>query len=78
MSKNLEIVMIRGEYIELGKLLKFAGLADTGGEARSILETGEVSVNGKVERRRGAKIRDNDVVCVEKPPKLMKIKTNTS
>jgi len=55
-------VPIRGEVIRLGQLLKHAGLADSGGEARALLEQGTVTVNGEVESRRGRQLRAGDVV----------------
>jgi ribosome-associated protein len=48
--------------IRLGQLLKLAGLADSGGEAKSVLAAGQVRVNGMVETRRGAQLRPGDVV----------------
>jgi ribosome-associated protein len=57
-------VDIREETIRLGQLLKFAGLAGSGGEARALLDDGGVTVNGKVEQRRGRQLRRGDVVRV--------------
>jgi ribosome-associated protein len=55
---------IRGESIRLGQALKLSGLADTGGEARALVEQGAVSVNGEVETRRGRQLRHGDVVAL--------------
>lgn len=55
-------VKIDTEYIKLDQLLKFSGLADTGGIAKEVIKNGEVLVNGEVETRRGKKIRKEDVV----------------
>jgi ribosome-associated protein len=55
---------IRGETIRLGQLLKLAGLAGSGSEAKLLLDTEEVSVNGEREQRRGRKLRPGDVVRV--------------
>ena len=55
---------IRGEMIRLGQLLKLAGVASGGGEAKELLAAGEVSVNGEPETRRGRQLRDGDVVRV--------------
>lgn len=55
-------VPIRDETIRLGQLLKLSGLADSGGEARMLLEEGAVVVNGEPEQRRGRQLRDGDVV----------------
>lgn len=55
-------VKIDTEYIKLDQLLKFSGLADTGGIAKEVIKNGEVLVNGEIETRRGKKIRKEDVV----------------
>ncbi len=53
-----------GESIRLGQALKLSGLAETGGEARALVEDGVVTVNDEVETRRGRQLRDGDVVAV--------------
>jgi ribosome-associated protein len=55
---------IRGESIRLGQAPKLAGLAESGGEARALVEDGAVTVNAEVETRRGRQLRDGDVVAV--------------
>ena len=57
-------VEIRGDTIRLGQLLKLSGIADSGGEARALVEAGEVTVNGEPERRRGRQLHPGDVVAV--------------
>jgi len=57
-------VTIRGEMIRLGQLLKLAGLADSGGHARELIQDGAATVNGEVETRRGRQLRDGDVVAL--------------
>lgn len=57
-------VPIRGDVIRLGQLLKLAGVVDAGGEAKDLLATGAVRVNGEPESRRGRQLRDGDVVEV--------------
>jgi ribosome-associated protein len=56
-------VPISGDMIRLGQLLKHAGLVGSGGDARALLETGEVTVNGEPETRRGRQLRRGDVVA---------------
>jgi ribosome-associated protein len=58
-------IEIRGDTIRLGQALKLSGLADSGGEARALVESGGVTVNGDVERRRGRQLHPGDVVAVE-------------
>jgi ribosome-associated protein len=55
---------IRGESIRLGQALKLSGLAESGGEARALVEQGAVTVNSEVETRRGRQLRDGDVVAL--------------
>ncbi|MGA0121436.1 MAG: RNA-binding S4 domain-containing protein [Gaiellales bacterium] len=57
-------VEVRPGGIALGQLLKFAGLVDTGGEAKALLAAGAVSVNGEPEGRRGRTLADGDVIGV--------------
>ena len=55
-----EHVKINTEYIKLDALLKFAGAAETGGEAKQAIQEGEVKVNGQVCAMRGKKLRPGD------------------
>ena len=55
---------IRGESIRLGQALKLSGLAESGGEARALIEDGAAIVNGEVETRRGRQLQRGDVVDV--------------
>ncbi len=48
--------------ITLGQALKAASIVGTGGEAKILIQAGEVRVNGEVETRRGRKLREGDVV----------------
>jgi ribosome-associated protein len=57
-------VPIRGEVIRLGELLKLAGVVGTGGEAKVLLASEEVRVNGEPESRRGRQLRAGDEVLV--------------
>ena len=57
-------VPIRGEMIRLGELLKLAGVVGTGGEAKLLLASEEVRVNGEPETRRGRQLRAGDEVLV--------------
>jgi ribosome-associated protein len=50
------------EYIELNKLLKVMNLVQTGGEAHIRIDSGEVAVNGAIEKQRRKKLRTGDLV----------------
>lgn len=55
-------IKITTEFIKLDALLKFASLVDSGGEAKNLIQNGEVLVNGEVCTMRGKKIRPGDKV----------------
>ena len=57
-------VPIQGDVIRLGQLLKLAGLAESGGDARALVEKGAVTVNGEVETRRGRQLHPGDVIAL--------------
>ncbi|RAX24009.1 MULTISPECIES: RNA-binding S4 domain-containing protein [unclassified Actinomyces] len=59
-------VPVSGE-IKLGQFLKLAGLVDDGADARIAIQSGDVTVNGEVETRRGHRLADGDVVVVDLP-----------
>lgn len=50
------------EYIALCDLLKLAGLAESGGQAKALIAEGLVSRNGETETRKTAKIRGGEVI----------------
>ncbi|WP_054252900.1 S4 domain-containing protein YaaA [Neofamilia massiliensis] len=58
-------VKIDTEFIKLDSLLKYANLVGTGGEAKILIQEGQVLVNGEVETRRGRKIHKGDLVDLE-------------
>lgn len=62
---------LRGEYIELDKLLKATGLADSGGHARMMITEGQVRVDGQAESRKTAKIRAGQRVQLQGQPAIL-------
>lgn len=56
-------VGVRGT-IRLGQFLKLAGLVEHGADAKDVVAAGEVTVNGRVETRRGRQLAGGDVVAV--------------
>ncbi|MEZ5125534.1 MAG: RNA-binding S4 domain-containing protein [Thermoleophilia bacterium] len=48
----------------LGSFLKLTGVAPTGGQAKILIQCGDVRVNGRVEMRRGRRLEVGDVVAV--------------
>ena len=60
-----EKVKINTEFIKLDQLLKFSGLAETGGDAKDMILDEIVSVNNEPCTMRGKKIRPGDEVVLE-------------
>lgn len=60
-----EDVPVGSESIRLAAFLKFAGILDSGGDAKEAIIDGYVKVNGEVERRRGRQLQVGDVVTFE-------------
>ncbi len=58
----METITITTEFIKLDALLKYAALVGTGGEAKTVIAEGLVTVNGEVCTMRGKKIRPGDKV----------------
>ena len=58
----METLKLRDEYIRLGQALKAAGLVQSGVDAKFVIQDGLVRVNSEVERRRGRKLREGDLV----------------
>jgi len=55
-------VEVTKEPVELYKILKFEGMVSSGGEAKSVIAEGQVSVNGKKETRKRNKIFSGDII----------------
>ncbi len=59
-----EKIKIHTDFIKLDALLKFANLCPTGGDAKNVIQDGEVKVNGETCTMRGKKIRPGDRVTL--------------
>ena len=58
----MNTVTIRDEFIKLGQAMKLAGMVDSGVEAKEVITSGLVKVNGEMDDRRGRKLYKGDVV----------------
>ena len=58
-------IRIDTEFIRLDALLKYAGLVQTGGEAKLRIQAGEVLVDGEVCTQRGRKLRPGSIAELE-------------
>jgi len=57
-------VEITTEFITLDAFLKWIGIVDSGGQAKSLIATGAIIVNGESETRRGRKLRNGDQITL--------------
>ncbi len=63
---------LKGEHVALCDLLKFEGIANSGGQAKMMVADGIVMVDGETELRKKAKIRAGQVVvCLGQTIKVM-------
>ncbi|MBU5257163.1 RNA-binding S4 domain-containing protein [Tissierella praeacuta] len=58
-------ILIDTDYIKLDQFLKLVGLVQTGGQAKIIIDEGNIIVNDEVAFQRGKKIRKNDIVKIK-------------
>ncbi len=61
--------------IQLDQFLKRLGLVDTGGQAKVVIQGGEVLLNGLVETRRKKKLRAGDKVTFNKRTWVVKFES---
>ena len=71
---KLREVAVTTEPVELYKVLKFEGMATSGGEAKSVIADGQVIVNGKVETRKRRKIVSGDIIEYAEEKILIQLK----
>ncbi|GAB4462818.1 MAG: hypothetical protein OHK0029_30400 [Armatimonadaceae bacterium] len=61
----MQLISIRDDYITLGQLIKLAGIVDTGGQVKALLEDATILVNGEADNRRGRKLYPGDTIQVD-------------
>lgn len=57
-------IAIREQPVELYKVLKFEGLAASGGEAKQLIADGQVTLNGVTETRKRKKLVGGDIIAI--------------
>ena len=62
---NFEKITIKVDFIRLDSAMKLADMVVTGGHAKSVIQDGEVKVNGEVCTMRGKKLRVGDKVTFD-------------
>lgn len=66
-------ININTETIKLDQFLKWANVVTTGGEAKELIQSGMVRVNNKIEKRRGTKLKDGDMINVDGLEETLKV-----
>lgn len=61
----MDTIKLREEFIKLGQLMKAEGWVEDGVEAKNVIQSGLVKVNGETDTRRGRKLYDGDIVSYE-------------
>lgn len=64
-------VKINTETIKLDQLLKFTGIAQTGGQSKLMIKDGMVLVNGQTVTQRGKKIKKGDIIEIKNMDKFV-------
>jgi len=60
--RGVRQILITGDFIRLDALLKYASVASSGGEAKAMIQNGDVFVRGEPCLQRGRKIKHGEVV----------------
>jgi ribosome-associated protein len=58
----MEEISIHSKTINLDQLLKWAGIVDTGGQVKILIDAGNILVNNKIATERRKKINSGDVI----------------
>lgn len=61
----MQKVKIETEFIKLDQILKLAGVVQTGGQGKTMISDGNISVNKEVCTKRGKKLRKDDIIEIE-------------
>lgn len=69
----MQTININTETIKLDQFLKWSNVVSTGGEAKELIQSGMVRVNNKIEKRRGYKLKDGDLVNVDGLEETLKV-----
>jgi len=71
----MKAIEVSKEPVELFKILKFEGLAASGGEAKALIADGQVLVNGQVETRKRKQIVAGDIIEFAGEKHLVRLKS---
>ena len=74
-TEPMNKIHIRSEPVELFKILKFEGLAASGGEAKQVIAQGLVHLNGSVETQKRKKIKSGDQININNESFIVVLET---
>ena len=57
---EIKRLSIKEDFIRLDSAMKLAGIVSTGGHAKTVIQNGEVKVNGEICLMRGEKLKSGD------------------
>lgn len=66
-------IKINTETIKLDQFLKWAEIVGSGGEAKVLIQSGHVRVNNLIEKRRGLKLKEGDLINIEGIDETIKV-----
>lgn len=69
----MEEIKIKTKTINLDQFLKWANIVMSGGEAKHLIQTGEIEVNGEIELKRGKTLKIGDIVSLKGAEKTYKV-----
>lgn len=69
----MEKIKIKTKDIKLSQFLKWANITETGGEAKLLIQEGNVKVNGEVKYKRGLKLTPGDIVEIKETGTMYKV-----
>lgn len=67
-------IKINTDTIKLDQFLKWANIAETGGQAKNMIQAGEIKVNDEIEYRRSHKLVPGDRVEIISNNEIYRVK----
>ena len=61
----MEKIKIESDFIKLDQFLKFAGVVQTGGQAKILIRQEDILVNNEICTKRGKKLRIDDIIEIK-------------
>ncbi|MFW6305878.1 MAG: RNA-binding S4 domain-containing protein [Bacillota bacterium] len=71
----MQNIKIKTKFIQLDQFLKWANIVMSGGEAKELIQSGNVLVNGEIETRRSHKIQNGEVIEIKGYDEKYKVST---